>query len=174
MIRAVRREDAAAVAEVYRPYVEQTAISFESGAPAAAEMARRIEATVTHYPWLVAEDGGTVVGYAYAGPHRARPAYRWSVDVSVYLAPQAHRRGIGTRLYQALFDHLRAQGYCNAFAGVALPNPASVGLHESLGFAPVGVYRNVGYKSGRWHDVGWWQLELLPPDPDPPEPRPTP
>jgi L-amino acid N-acyltransferase YncA len=114
---------------------------------------------------------GAVLGYAYASPHRERAAYRWSVDVAVYIAEQARRRGVGRQLYSTLFAMLVELGYYNAFAGVTLPNPASVGLHESMGFTPVGVYRNVGYKLGAWHDVGWWRRPLQPPAADPAEPR---
>jgi phosphinothricin acetyltransferase len=122
-------------------------------------MRRRIETTLARHPWLVADDDG-VLGYAYATQHRSRAAYDWSVDVSVYLAPPARGRGLGRALYTALLDLLAVQGHANAFAGIALPNPASVALHETLGFTPVGVYRAVGWKLGSWHDVGWWQRRL--------------
>jgi L-amino acid N-acyltransferase YncA len=165
--------DAAACAAIYRPYVEDTAISFESVPPSAAEFAERIATTSERYPWLVDEDDdGAVAGYAYASPHNPRAAYRWAVDVAVYVDGSRHRRGTGRRLYEALFERLRELGYHVACAGVTLPNDASVGLHESLGFEPVGTYRRVGWKAGEWHDVGWWQLELLPAGEDPPsEPR---
>jgi L-amino acid N-acyltransferase YncA len=165
--------DAAACAAIYRPYVEDTAISFESVPPSVAEFAERIATTSERYPWLVDEDDdGAVAGYAYASPHNPRAAYRWAVDVAVYVDGSRHRRGTGRRLYEALFERLRGLGYRVACAGVTLPNDASVGLHESLGFEPVGTYRRVGWKAGEWHDVGWWQLELLPAGEDPPsEPR---
>lgn len=112
-------------------------------------------------PWLVADDpDGGVIGYAYAAKHRERAAYRWSVDCSVYITAKAQRRGVGRLLYGELLPVLRGLGYFRVFAGIALPNPPSVGLHESVGFKPVGVYRRVGYKYGAWHDVGWWQLSL--------------
>jgi phosphinothricin acetyltransferase len=171
-IRQAADGDAAAVAAIYAPYVRDTIISFETAAPTSAEMGGRIAAIAARYPWLVAEQGGEVLGYAYAGEHRSRAAYRWDVDVAVYLAADAHRRGIGRRLYCALFELLRRQGYINAYAGISLPNAASVGLHEALGFLPVGVYRKVGYKQGAWHDVGWWSLNLQPPPPEPAEPVP--
>lgn len=171
MLRLATPEDGAALAAVYAPYVVDAAQSFEEAPPTAAEMARRVAATVPQRPWLVAEDGG-VVAYAYAGPHRSRPAYRWCVEVSVYVHPDHHRKGHGRRLYGALFELLRRQGYRRAYAGITLPNAGSVGLHEALGFAAVGVYEGVGYKAGRWHDVGWWTLPLLPPVAHPPEPRP--
>jgi phosphinothricin acetyltransferase len=136
-------------------------------------MARRIRKTLEHFPWLVLDDGGAVAGYAYASKHRERPAYRWSVDVSVYVDPGYRRRGVGRALYAALFALLRPQGFFKAYAGITLPNPGSVGLHTAVGFAPVGVYRGVGFKHGAWHDVEWYQLELLPERPAPEEPRPA-
>ncbi len=152
--------DAAAIAEIYRPVVAGTAISFEIDPPSPAEMEQRIRAVLGYAPWLMCEEGGTVVGYAYAGRHRERAAYGWCVDVSVYVREAMRRGGVGRALYGSLFALLRLQGFCAAHAGITLPNPASVGLHESLGFLPVGVYRKVGFKGGAWHDVGWWQLEL--------------
>jgi len=163
--------DAAACAELYAPYVEGGPISFEERAPSAAELAARIERISATHPWLVAERGGGVVGYAYACPHRERPAYRWSVDVSVYVAAAHVGEGIGSALYTALFERLRAQRFRMAYAGITLPNPASVALHESLGFAQVGTMREVGWKLGDWRDVGWFQLELAPAAAEqPPEP----
>ncbi len=159
-IRLAVRGDEAQIAEIYAPIVVSTPTSFEIDPPDAAEMRRRIDATLPKLPWLVCECQGRVAGYAYATPHRARAAYQWSVDTSVYVHSEFHRRGIGMRLYKSLFEILAAQGYFNAYAGVTLPNPGSVGLHESLGFQPIGTYRNVGYKLGRWHDVGWWQRRL--------------
>jgi phosphinothricin acetyltransferase len=156
-IRPASTADAAAVRHIYAPIVEQTAISFEDDPPTADEMAQRIEAA---HAFLVAERGGTVVGYAYASAHRARAAYRTSVDVTVYIDERARRSGVGKALYRALLPMLRQQGFHAAFAGIALPNPASVALHESVGFTPVGVYREVGFKLGRFHDVGWWQMIL--------------
>ena len=123
-------------------------------------MATRIEAKLPRYPWLVADDNDSVIGYAYAGAHRERAAYAWSAEVSVYVAETARRRGVARRLYQTLFDLLDRQGYRMAYAGITLPNPASVGFHEAMGFEPVGVYHNVGWKHGQWRDVGWWELVL--------------
>jgi phosphinothricin acetyltransferase len=163
-IRLATDADGAAVAGIYRPIVEHTAISFETVAPTAEDMANLIAETLPAYPWLVCEIGGQVAGYAYATKHRVRAAYRWSVDTSVYVAEGHGRRGVGRALYRSLFAVLTAQGFCNAFAGIALPNPASVGLHEVLGFTPIGVYRNVGFKLGAWHDVGWWQRSLRAPE----------
>ena len=162
MIRLATTDDAARVAAIYAPGVERSVASFEEIAPGAAEMAQRIESTLPTYPWLVHESGGQVVGYAYASPHHARAGYRWSVNVSVYTDDAWHRRGIGRALYTSLFTILRAQGFVNAYAGIAIPNPGSVGLHESMGFTPVGVYRGVGFKLGAWLDVGWWHLALVP------------
>jgi L-amino acid N-acyltransferase YncA len=159
-IRLAQPDDAAFIAAIYRPIVESTPISFETDPPGAPEMARRIEETLHFHPWLVGEHEGRVVGYAYAAGHRVRAAYRWSVDTSVYVDAAFRRRRVGLALYTSLFRILVAQGHFNAYAGIALPNPASVAVHESAGFRTVGIYRNVGYKLGQWHDVGWWQLEL--------------
>ena len=172
-IRMATGEDAEQVTSVYAPYVESTAISFESAVPSGEEMAARITDRQPAYPWLVAEEGSEgVVGYAYAGRFAARAAYVWSVETSVYVAEAARRRGVGRGLYTALFQILAAQGYRRAFGGIALPNPASVALHESLGFTASGVYRAVGWKLGAWHDVGWWQRSLGDAESEPQPPRP--
>jgi len=163
--------DAAACVAIYAPYVEQGATSFEEASPGPGEFAERIAATLETYPWLVAELGGAAVGYAYACPHRARPAYRWAVEVSVYVAAEARRQGVARALYGELASRLRDQNFHVACAGITLPNEASVALHESVGFEPVGVYRRIGWKDGSWRDVGWWQLELQSPGKEkPPEP----
>jgi phosphinothricin acetyltransferase len=159
-IRLARDADAEAIAAIYRPIVETTAISFETDAPDAAEICQRVADTLPVYPWLVCDIDGEVAGYAYATKHRVRAAYRWSVDTSVYIDEARRRLGVGRGLYQSLFAILAAQGFVNAFAGIALPNAGSVGLHEAVGFAPLGVYRRVGFKFGEWRDVGWWQLAL--------------
>jgi len=159
-IRSVDEADAAAVRAIYAPFVADSATSFETEVPDQAEMARRIGAHADRYPWLVFEAGGRVLGYAYGSPHRARKAYQWSVEVSVYVDPRVHRAGVGRALYTALFDLLRRQHYVNAYAGITLPNASSVGLHESMGFVPVGVFRQIGFKFDRWHDVAWLQLRL--------------
>jgi phosphinothricin acetyltransferase len=168
-IRPATVADAAACAAVYAPYVESSVSSFEEVAPDEAEMAGRM-LDQPRLPWLVATCGGAVVGYAYASRHRARQAYRWSVEVSVYLAESARGRGTGRALYAELLAAVRDLGYVTAYAGITLPNPASVGLHEAMGFAPIGAFRDVGFKHGGWHDVGWWQLPLREPPDDPPEP----
>jgi L-amino acid N-acyltransferase YncA len=159
-LRVATHDDAEDIAAIYAPFVRDTVISFETNVPDTAEMRRRIAATLQTHPWLVAEESGRVLGYAYASQHRTREAYRWSCDVTVYLAESARGRRLGTRLYTELFALLRRQGFRNAFAGIALPNAASVALHESLGFRHLGTYRDVGFKLGAWHDVGWWQLIL--------------
>jgi phosphinothricin acetyltransferase len=160
MIRMASLSDAAAVAAIYEPYVSKTVISFELEPPTPQELSRRIASTLRHAPWLVVEKDGEVLGYAYAARHRERAAYQWSVDSSVYVREDQRRRGLGGALYTSLFALLRIQGFCRVHAGVTLPNAASVALHESFGFRPVGVYRAVGFKHGAWHDVGWWQLAL--------------
>lgn len=166
------QRDAAACAEIYAPHVEDSAVSFEERPPGAAEMAARIERYAAGHAWLVAERVGEVVGYAYATAFNERPAYRWSASVSVYIAEEARGKGIGRALYEALFDRLRERGFRMACAGITLPNEASVALHEHLGFELVGVNREIGWKRGAWHDVGWYQMELAPPgDGPPPEPR---
>ena len=162
IIRVARPEDAEAILAIYAPIVRETAISFEVEPPTRVEMQQRIATTLRQFPWLVCEHQGGVLGYVYASPHRARAAYQWSVDVSVYIHAQARRIGMGRALYHALFALLSLQGFYQGFAGITLPNPASVGLHEALGFQPVGVYQAVGYKLGVWHDVGWWQRALQP------------
>jgi L-amino acid N-acyltransferase YncA len=169
-IRPADVADAAAIAAVYRPYVTDSVASFESVAPDEVEMARRMVHT-PRLPWFVACRDGAVVGYAYAGPHRTRAAYRWSVDCSVYLAADERGAGTGRALYQRLLPELVGLGHVTAFAGIALPNPGSVRLHEALGFTPVGIHRATGFKAGRWHDVGWWQLLLREPPAEPAEPR---
>ena len=159
-IRLAGEPDAEALAAIYAPFVEQTAVSFETTPPGLDEMLRRVVETIDVYPWLVCELDGTIAGYAYATRHRVRAAYRWSVDTSAYVDAGYQRRGIGRGLYSSLFEVLRAQGFFNAYAGITLPNAASVGLHEAVGFTHLGIYEKVGYKLGAWHDVGWWQLKL--------------
>lgn len=154
--------DAAACAAIYAPSVIAGIASLEERAPDEHEMAQRIRAISRAYPWLVAEIDGRVVGYAYASRHHERAGYRWSADVTVYIDAGHHRRGVGRRLYEQLLGLLERQGVWNACAGIGLPNDASVGLHESLGFQPVGVYRNIAFKFGAWQSVGWWQKELRP------------
>ncbi len=163
-IRAAGTNDAEAIQEIYAPYVQRTAISFEDHPPSVAEMRERIVQTARLYPWLVYERDGVLLGYAYASQHRAREAYRWSVDVAAYVNEKHCRQGIGKELYTHLFTHLKQLQFANAFAGIALPNAGSVRLHELMGFTAIGIYQNVGYKFGKWHDVGWWQKILDRPD----------
>jgi L-amino acid N-acyltransferase YncA len=163
--------DAAACAAIYAPHVEGSPVSFEERVPAAAEMAARIERYGLSHAWLVVERGGEVVGYAYATPYNERPAYRWSTNVSIYIAEDARGQGVGRALYGALFERLRERGFHMAVAGITLPNEASVGLHESLGFEQVGFNREIGWKEGAWRDVGWFQRELGPGAKPPPELR---
>ena len=171
-VRLAVPADAAGVHAIYAPLVRDTAISFEVDPPSVWEMARRIDFTLERLPWLVFDHGGEVCGYVYASPHRERGAYRWSVDVTAYIDARMRRAGVGRALYTSLFALLRLQGYRRAYAGITLPNEASVGLHESLGFTPLGVYGGVGWKLGQWHDVGWWELALLPLGARPEEPLP--
>jgi L-amino acid N-acyltransferase YncA len=161
-IRLATAADAAGVAAIYAPNVEGSAISFEAEPPTPEAMRARIISTLEQTPWLVCERDGELLGYAYASPHSERAAYRWSLNASVYVAAGCRRLGIARALYTSLFALARLGGYYAVHAGVTLPNPASVALHESLGFVPVGIYRSVGFKLGVWRDVGWWQLELVP------------
>ncbi|HEY2768808.1 MAG TPA: arsinothricin resistance N-acetyltransferase ArsN1 family B [Solirubrobacteraceae bacterium] len=162
--------DASACLEIYAPYVRDTAVSFEERVPTTSEFLSRIRETSTTYPWLVSESAGTIIGYAYGSSHRARAAYRWAADVTVYVAPTHHRRGVGRELYDELIRRLAQQHLRIACAGITLPNDASISLHRALGFQPVGVYRRIGWKHGAWHDVSWWQLDLAPHDGAPEEP----
>jgi phosphinothricin acetyltransferase len=170
ILRLATENDAEQIRAIYGPIVSQTATSFELEPPSLDEMRKRVADTLRHLPWLVCDRDGEVLGYAYASMHRTRPAYQWSVDVSVYVKTGQRRSGLGRALYASLFKILLRQGYYNAYAGIALPNPASVGLHEAIGFQPVGIYREVGYKLGAWHDVGWWHLALQPKLPSPQAP----
>ena len=175
-IRAATPDDAGAIAAIYAPHVLTGTVSFETDPPDARQMRTRMAASEGLYPWIVAttgseEDGG-VIGYAYATRFRDRPAYRYVVETSIYVADTAQRQGAGRLLYEALIDTLRAQGFVHAIGALALPNDASITLHESVGFRRAGVYREVGYKHGRWIDVGIWQCELNEPAIPPQEPRP--
>jgi phosphinothricin acetyltransferase len=160
LVEVASPDDAEAVAAIYAPVVAETAISFETEPPSPIEMRQRISEVLPGFPWLVCRRDGDVLGYAYAHLFRTRAAYAWSVETSVYVGAGARRLGVGSRLYGALLPILLKQGFHRAFAGITLPNPASVALHESVGFTPIGVFRRVGWKFGSWWDVGWWQLDL--------------
>lgn len=171
-LRAATPDDAAALAAIYARYVLETPISFETEPPSVAAMQARIEAGAGLHPFLVAiDDAGAILGYASASPFRPRPAYRYAVETSVYVAMDAQRRGAGRALYGALLDTLQAQGFVQAIAAITLPNAASVALHEAFGFVPAGVYRQVGFKLGGWYDVGLWQRALAPARTPPAEPK---
>jgi phosphinothricin acetyltransferase len=161
-------------AAIYAPNVEAAATSFEDVAPDARRFTERIATTIRAYPWLVLEDSGRVAGFAYASRHRARAAYRWAADVGIYVDAAYQGQGAGRRLYEALFACMRAQHLRVACAGVTLPNDASIGLHRAVGFEQVGVYRDIGYKLGAWHDVAWLQLVLSSDGGPPPEPLAAP
>lgn len=175
-IRAAQADDAAAIAAIYAPYVIGGTVSFETDPPDTRQMRTRMTASNGHYPWLVATngdpEGGGVLGYAYAGQFRDRPAYRYVVETSIYLAGATQGQGVGRLLYEALLDTLRAQGFTQAIGVIALPNDGSIRLHESVGFRRAGVYREVGYKQGRWIDVGFWQCQLNASEIPPVEPKP--
>lgn len=172
-LRAATPDDSAAIADLYAPYVTGGVVSFETEPPDASAMRARIEAGEDLYPWIVAEDSdGTILGYAYAARFRERPAYRFTVETTVYLRPDACGRGLGAALCAPLLATLEAQGFTQAIAAITLPNDPSVRLHERLGFAPAGVYRQVGWKLGAWHDVGLWQRPLAKAATPPPEPGP--
>ena len=158
-IRLATPADAPACSRIYRPIVEHTATSFEVIAPDANTFVERIHSTMSDYPWLVYELDD-VVAYAYAGQHRVRSAYQWSVEVSVYVDEATRGSGVGRRLYEKLFACLQRQGYRNALAGITIPNNASEGFHRAMGFETVGTYPDIGYKLGRWHDVLWLTLKL--------------
>jgi L-amino acid N-acyltransferase YncA len=160
-IRTALAADAAAVRELYRPYVEMTAVSFELTVPSIEELERRISVAVGGWSWLVAVAGDQLAGYAYASAHRTREAYRTSVETSAYVHQDYFRRGIGRALYTQLFDELCERGFASAYAGITLPNPVSIGFHQSLGFEPIGVFPRVGRKFGRWHDVAWFYRPIL-------------
>jgi phosphinothricin acetyltransferase len=169
-IRLANEDDAAQILEIYAPFCRDSIVSFETEPPCLDEMRRRIAKTLPIFPWLVCDEARLVLGYAYGSKHRERAAYVWSADVSVYVRADRRRGGLGRALYTTLFAILRLQGYYNAVAGITLPNPGSEGLHRSMGFQPIGVYRNIGHKCGGWHDVAWSQLALRDPGPDPQPP----
>lgn len=159
-IRLATEADCASLLDIYAPYITDTVITFEYEVPTALEFSKRISNIQKKYPWLICEINDKVVGYAYASPFSGRAAYDWSVDFSIYIDSKYHRKNIGKALYFTLIELLKLQGYYNAFAGVSMPNVKSESLHQSLGFTPIGVYQNVGYKFGNWHDVKWFELKI--------------
>ena len=165
-IRPVLLDDAAAIAAIYAHYVEHSVVTFEEKAPDTAEMGRRIAATVADYPWLVAEDEGALVGYAYGRAYHARSAYRWTCETGIYLAHDRRARGAGRALYTALLEALRQGGFVTAIAAITVPNDESTRFHETLGFVEVGRFTGVGFKHGGWQDVGYWQRDFTTPRPD--------
>jgi phosphinothricin acetyltransferase len=170
-LRLVREDDAAQIAAIYAPYANDTAISFADRAPSAGEYRERIHRTTARLPWIVCERDGIVAGYAYASPHRTSPAYRWSVETSIYVHREHQRTGIGRALYAALLEALRLLGYHRALAGVTDPNPSSVGLHEAVGFERFATFDDVGYKMGAWQSVIWLVYRLGNDGYPPQEPR---
>ena len=172
LIRLAAPVDAAAIQQVYAPIVRETHISFELSVPDVADIAARISQTLAQYPWLVCEIDARLAGYAYASAFRARQAYQWTTETTVYVHPDFQRRGVSRALYHSLVAILRAQGYCNAVGVIALPNEGSIRAHEAAGFRKIGVFENVGFKAGHWRHTGWWQLELRPMPESPPPPRP--
>lgn len=159
-IRMMTDADIAVALAVYAPYIEETAISFEYEVPTLEEFAQRVGTITKQYPWLVYEEDGKVIGYAYGMTHRTRTAYQWSVEVAIYVAKDYRGRGVGKRLYKKLFELLKQQGYRTAFAGMTMPNEKSEALHLSCGFEEIGVFKNIGYKFGQWHSVKWFQKQL--------------
>lgn len=167
-VRRAKGDDAGACVEIYRPFVLDTAITFETEVPSVDEMAARIAHAQLLQEWLVFEDEAGVVGYAYARPFKERAAYRWSAEVSVYVSPRRHRGGVGRDLYAALLTRLADRGYRRVFAGITQPNEPSNRFHKSFGFRPAGVFERVGFKHGAWHDVAWMQLDVQADEVDPP------
>jgi len=192
VVRLACESDVEQIRQIYRPFVETNSVSFEAEFPGHDAFVDRVVTLLKTLPWLVAVDftreepsarefeekpttaGGRVRGFAYAAPHRARAAYQWSVEASAYVEPSRHRSGVGRLLYQHLFSILARQGFVTAYAGITLPNPRSVGFHESVGFSPLAVYRHVGFKLGSWHDVGWWERQIQEPPLEPRAPIPLP
>lgn len=160
-IRDARPADVSALLDIYAPLVTSSAVSFEILPPSVEDFAGRVAHAQSKWAWLVADAGdGAIAGYAYAGAFRSRAAYQWTAETSAYVHAEHRGRGVGKALYRQLLRTLTAMGYCNAYAGIALPNDASVALHTAVGFEPVGTFRRAGWKFGRWHDVSWWQLAL--------------
>lgn len=164
IIRPVEEKDTKDILEIYSPFILETVTTFETDVPTVDDFRKRIEETNKKYPWLVAEENGKVIGYAYGSDHRSRCSYQWSCESSVYLAPEARGIGLGRKLYEELFKILKSQGFIQVLAGASLPNEASVGLHKAMGFEEIGTYKKIGYKMGQWVDTYWMQLQLNDPD----------
>ncbi|MFN6499739.1 MAG: arsinothricin resistance N-acetyltransferase ArsN1 family B [Nostoc sp. DedQUE01] len=162
IIRLAEENDASQMLLIYAPIVQKTTISFELEAPSETEFQNRIQSYQQKMPWLVCEINGELAGYAYASPYRTRAAYQWSVESSVYVGENHRRKGVAKALYTTLFKLLQLQGFYTVVAAIALPNQPSVAVHEAVGFVPVGVFHRVGFKFGKWRDVGYWQLSLQP------------
>lgn len=171
VVRLAREADAERLLEIYAPLVHETPISFELTPPSLEEYRGRIATVLETTPWLVCEEGDAILGYAYASKFRPRPAYQWTIETTVYVHANHQKRAVGRALYETLFACLRLQGYRSALAVIALPNPASVALHQKAGFERVGVIHHVGFKLERWHDVGFWELTLQGLPTPPPAPR---
>ena len=159
-MRVVQPSDAASILEIYTPYILNTAVTFETEIPSADSFEERIKHYTEKWPWIVYEENGALAGYAYATKHRERLAYQWCVESSVYVGDKFQRKGIASKLYNALFEVLRLQGFINIYAGITLPNDKSIAFHEQFGFTNFVYYKNVGYKLGEWRTVGWWQKQI--------------
>jgi len=170
VIRIAAASDAAAILNIYAPYIENTSYTFETEVPRTESFQQRIKDYLQAYPWIVCEINGVIAGYAYASKHRERVAYQWSVESSVYIHDDFHRAGVGKALYSALIKILKLQQFRNVYAVINLPNDKSVAFHESMGFDHFATYKNVGYKLGKWKNVGWWELQLNEYFYEPPEP----
>jgi len=164
IIRNVEKNDIQGILDIYTPFILDSITTFETEVPSLEEFEKRVLETNKKFPWLVAVENDVVLGYAYGSEHRSRCSYQWSCESSVYLAPEARRKGLGKKLYLELFKILKSQGFIQVLAGAALPNEASVGLHKAMGFTEVGIYKKIGYKKGRWIDTYWMQLELNTPE----------
>ena len=170
IIRLANKNDASAILDIYKPYIEHTSFTFETEIPALTDFQKRIDDYLENWPWLVCEDNGKVTGYAYGAKHRERKGYQWCVESSIYIHDDYLQKGVGKALYETLLEILKKQGYRNVYAVINLPNDRSVKFHEKLGFSFLALYPNVGYKLGEWKNVGWWQIHLneYNMEPDPP------
>lgn len=170
ILRIIDDIDIAQVIEIYAPFILNTVVTFENKVPSVNEFKNRIDHYLEYFPWLVADDGGKIAGYAYASKYRDRIAYQWVVEISVYMHPDYKKKGIAKKLYEALLDILRLQGIYRIYAVIGLPNDESVKFHEKMGFSWFASYKNTGYKLGRWRDTGWWEFVLKQADEEPAPP----